>query len=525
VIDDAARDRATENPGLIVFEDDDLLVVDKPPGINTHAAAPHSSDGMFEWLRRREPRWRSLTIHQRLDKETSGVLLFGKTPRADRALARQFEGRTIRKAYVLLTDRRPSGLPKTVRSPASGMSGAAETEFRLLGGETGRWLVQAVPLTGRTHQVRIHARDAGFSILGDSVYGGAPHPRLCLHAESLELVHPASGDTLRLHAAADFDADPHVALRRALWPEPDFDAWRLIHGAAGGEPGWYVDRFGPYLLSQSSDDPTASRRARLAQWCDLLGLRGAYHKTLERGLGSALRQGASPRRLFGERAPARFAVRENGVELGVSFDAGYSVGLFLDQRENRRRLLRGDGFPAARCGETAQVLNTFAYTCAFSVCAALAGAVVTSLDLSRKALDWGRENFARNGVDPAAHDFIYGDCFQWMKRLAKKARRFDVVLLDPPTFSQSKQSGVFRAEKDYDRIVELALALLTPGGVLFCSTNCATLDAGSFVETVETAVHDAGREIAAQEFVAQPPDFGTGRGEPAYLKTLWLHVV
>ena len=84
------------------------------------------------------------------------------------------------------------------------------------------------------------------------------------------------------------------------------------------------------------------------------------------------------------------------------------------------------------------MLNVFAYTCAFSLCAAAAGARATSLDLSRRYLDWGRANFEANGIDPAPHDWIFGDAFDWLRRLAKKGRAFDVVVLDPPTFSTAK---------------------------------------------------------------------------------------
>jgi 23S rRNA (cytosine1962-C5)-methyltransferase len=107
------------------------------------------------------------------------------------------------------------------------------------------------------------------------------------------------------------------------------------------------------------------------------------------------------------------------------------------------------------------------------VCAAKAGARTTSLDLSKKYLEWGKRNFALNGLDPAAHDFIYGDTFDWLRRLAKKGRAFDAVVLDPPTFSQSKEHGTFRAEKDYGKLVTAALPLLKPGGILFASTNAA----------------------------------------------------
>src|SRR5208282_3924125 len=153
---------------------------------------------------------------------------------------------------------------------------------------------------------------------------------------------------------------------------------------------------------------------------------------------------ASPQLVFGEAAPERFEILENGVRYEMSFREGYSVGLFLDQRDNRRRFLTGHiaaDFPllnSAICNPQSAILNCFAYTCGFSVCAARAGARTTSLDLSKKYLEWGRRNFALNGLDPAAHDFIYGDAFDWLRRLAKKGRRFDAVLLDPPTFSQSK---------------------------------------------------------------------------------------
>jgi 23S rRNA (cytosine1962-C5)-methyltransferase len=170
------------------------------------------------------------------------------------------------------------------------------------------------------------------------------------------------------------------------------------------------------------------------------------------------------------------------------------------------------------------VLNCFAYTCGFSVCAALGGARTTSLDLSRKYLDWGRRNFACNGLDPAAHDFIYGDVFDWLRRLTKQSRRFAVIILDPPTFSRSPGRGDFRAEVDYGRLVGLALPLLQPGGVLLAAANTARLEPAAFVGQVHAAIAGAGRRIVQQHYVPQPPDFPVTRDEPAYLKTLWLRV-
>ena len=114
--------------------------------------------------------------------------------------------------------------------------------------------------------------------------------------------------------------------------------------------------------------------------------------------------------------------------------------------------------------------------------------------------------------------------FDWLRRLAKRGRAFDAVLLDPPTFSQSKESGVFRAEKDYGKLVTQALPLLKPDGILFASTNCATLSPEEFLATIEAMFHQAGRCITHQHYVAQPPDFPITRDEPAHLKTVWMRV-
>src|SRR5271163_3846830 len=89
----------------VIFEDEHLLVVNKPAGWNTHAPAPYAGEGIYDWLRHREPRFATLAILHRLDKETSGVLVFGKTPLANRSLTEQFTDRRVRKKYLLLTDR------------------------------------------------------------------------------------------------------------------------------------------------------------------------------------------------------------------------------------------------------------------------------------------------------------------------------------------------------------------------------------------------------------------------------------
>ena len=111
-----------------------------------------------------------------------------------------------------------------------------------------------------------------------------------------------------------------------------------------------------------------------------------------------------------------------------------------------------------------------------------------------------------------------------MRRLAKKSRSFEVIVLDPPTFSQSKERGVFRVEKNYGELVAAALPLLKPEGVLLASTNAADWPPEKFLAAVEGAVRVAKRKILKQHYAPQPPDFPVSRAEPAYLKTLWARV-
>ena len=542
-----ASSSATKLPPCVLFEDEHLVVVNKPPGWNTHAPSPYAGEGIYDWLKHREPRWASLAIIHRLDKETSGLLVFGKTPLANRSLTEQFTRREVEKVYVFLTTHTVGREAWAVRSDiqrvgdhyeageadSGGMP--AETHFRVIRRNREHTWLEAKPLTGRTHQIRVHAAKEGVPVLGDELYAvpPSPHdvvfaPRLCLHAARITFKHPASRERVRFEAKVSFFEPPADTLRKALLDPESTDCYRVRHGASDRTAGFYADRLGDWLLAEADMElEDRDQVALLRTSARVLGVRGVYLKRLTNNAG----QKEPPlRHVLCEQSPERFTVRENSVKFELGFNEGYSVGLFLDQRDNRRRLLSGHvaaGFPlreAETRNSKPEILNCFAYTCGFSVCAALGGARTTSLDLSKKYLEWGKRNFALNGLDPAAHDFIYGDAFDWLRRLAKKGRAFDAVLLDPPTFSQSKEGGVFRAEKDYGRLVTTALPVLKRGGVLFASTNAADWPPEHFLAQVSQAIRKAGRAIVRQHYVPQPPDFPISRAEPAYLKTVWLRV-
>jgi len=531
----------------LIFEDDHLLVVNKPAGINTHSPSRFAGEGLYDWLRNREPRWASLAIIHRLDKETSGLIVFSKSQIANRSLTEQFTARTVHKKYVLLTDRKVIQTKLTVRTalvragdiyvsrPAASGAPIAETRFTLLEtphtpSQASCTSIQAEPLTGRTHQIRVHAADQGFPILGDTRYGGTPGPRLCLHAAELSFQHPAYGEPLVFRAPPDFLADPSVTLRTSLIDLEANTAFRIAHGRSDGLERGYADVLGPYLLSQSTSTFSATDKIRLASLVHSLDVRGFYHKIIRSKPSMADPQSVAPRLELGNPAPDRFSVLENGLRFELSFTEGYSVGLFLDQRDNRRRILTGHvgaGFPLLQPPSLAgkrEVLNAFAYTCGFSVCAAKAGARTTSVDLSKKYLQWGKRNFALNQLDPAEHDFLFGDVFDWLRRFHKKKRLFDLILLDPPTFSRSSEFGPFRVKKDLRRLIEAALPLLREEGVLFASSNAADWLPEDFLAEVRGPLTAARRSILREQYYPQPPDFPVSRDEPAYLKTVWIRV-
>ena len=306
------------------------------------------------------------------------------------------------------------------------------------------------------------------------------------------------------------------------------NAYRLVHGQADGWKDLYVDRLGDFLLMQSPLPLTEPQIDAAKDWKNALNLKGVYYKKLNRMVQTCTMTSTSPRLVMGLDAPEVFDVLENGLTFRLSLNQGYSTGLFLDMRENRQRILRNTiepGFPVFESAPAnASVLNCFSYTCAFSVCAARAGAATTNLDLSRKYLDWGRDNMRRNRLDPDQHDFIYGDALDWMKRLAKRGDKHELVILDPPTFSRSKKSGLFLAKRDFASLAKAATQLVRNGGMLLACCNAAGLPGKKFKEDVRKGIRFGGRKTVRSFDALPPPDFPATAKEPAYLKVSWLRL-
>jgi 23S rRNA (cytosine1962-C5)-methyltransferase len=207
------------------------------------------------------------------------------------------------------------------------------------------------------------------------------------------------------------------------------------------------------------------------------------------------------------------AARENGLAFLIRPGQGLSVGLYLDMRDTRA-WLQGE----AR-GLT--VLNLFAYTCGFGVAARAGGATrVLNLDSSRRVLEWGEENARLNGQPVDRYDYVAGDCFDWLGRLAKKGQHFDVVVADPPSFSTTRTSR-FSAERDYARLAEAAARVVAPGGRLVACCNHASLPTRRFEAMVAEGVARAGRPgRTVRSLGPSPIDFPAPPGESPALKVL-----
>ena len=211
-------------------------------------------------------------------------------------------------------------------------------------------------------------------------------------------------------------------------------------------------------------------------------------------------------------------------EHGLLFEAdvvrGQKTGHFLDQRENRALL--------ATLSAGARVLDVFACTGGFSVHAAAGGAAeVTSVDQSAPALAMAVRNMASNSDRPAVaacrHDVEAGDAFDVMAAMARRGRRFDVVVVDPPSFA-ARQASVGAARRAYGRLTTLALALVEPGGLLVQASCSSRVTSDEFVDTVFTAAHAAGHHLTPVARTGHPLDHPIGFPEGAYLKALFARV-
>jgi 23S rRNA (cytosine1962-C5)-methyltransferase len=291
-------------------------------------------------------------------------------------------------------------------------------------------------------------------------------------------------------------------------------AVRVFHGPGEGKgalAALAIDRFdGHYWVTDWSEGAKPETKDQVAAFLKSKSARSAVWLARPRaGLPE------EPKVLLGQPPAERFEVREGEARYWIQTLGTRHPGLFLDHLPLRRWL-------SARMAG-ARVLNTFSYTGSLSVACGLGGAVqVTTLDLSRATVDWARANWELNGLANDRARFVAGDYFEWMPRLKREGKRFDCIILDPPSFSRGKKGG-FSTARDLGKLHELALQILEPGGMLVTSINSAAVPRARF-EAEVLAAFPKGKVPEVLLELGLPETFPTPLGDASarYLKGLVL---
>ncbi|MBX3390616.1 MAG: class I SAM-dependent rRNA methyltransferase [Phycisphaeraceae bacterium] len=310
--------------------------------------------------------------------------------------------------------------------------------------------------------------------------------------------------------------------RRPLVNSRTTQAFRVFSGEADGMDGVFVDVYaqGAVLIvyegrAPRAFDPIAEAETVLRVLAPF-DTRAVYFKPFAKDrskMGGELPPIVTdPAPAAGEPLPESLLIREHDWNLEVRLYNGLSTGLFLDQRDNRKFIANWVRDRVRATGTPPAVLNTFAYTCAFSVAAAISGAQTASVDVSPRYLDWGKRNFEHNKLDPSQHRFARMDTFEFFSYAKRKNLKFDMIILDPPSFSAgSKKKGIrpWSSIADYARLVGDAAKILNPKGVLFASTNTQELcRPGRFEREIEQGL---GRPARYLRLPDMPLDFAKDR--------------
>lgn len=518
---------------MILYQDDHWIVINKPVGLATHAGNPGEL-GVAEWLELHHGI--KTYVVSRLDRGTSGVLLLALSPEASGLAQKIHEQETATKTYEFLS---PAVSREERWSCGNDLDGkVSHTEFVRLGaagtvktprGSVNLTKYQARIKRGRKHQIRRHAQASGVPIFGDDQYGAHWNGRLCLHCRSLQW--PGIDTPLESALPPSFEAiarsdSSSAGLGLALcrdhrlnWLETITDTFRAVHREEiQGLPA-AVDIYGKYFdavwFDETADPVKAAEKLNpvLDEICNVYGCLGGIVRIHRRNPHQ--RNLVTETRIFRETPPDKFTVQEHGLKYQISLTQTQHTGLFLDQRDTRRRLyLAADG---------KRLANLFSYTCSFSV-AALAGGgeVVFSVDLSKPGLNTGKINMELNGLaESGKGKFIQEDVRKWLERqLRRKAEKpnenpgLDLFVCDPPVFASSKKGGKFSVEKEWPRLAEAASQLISEGGQALFANNHRMGDHAFYQRELIS-------RFSRVTDLRPPFDFPVFEGRPHHVRLFW----
>ncbi|TLS66991.1 methyltransferase domain-containing protein [Mariprofundus erugo] len=362
-------------------------------------------------------------------------------------------------------------------------------------------IVGKAPQPGET--VEVHAQNGRF--LARAAY--SPQSQIRARVWSFDEAEEINADFFR-------DRLKRALRLRDVLDNSEAAALRLVNAESDGLPGVIVDRYAHVLVCQFLSQGAEFWRETIVRELQQIFPDHVIYERSDSEVrskeGLELRTGL----LVGKALPDHVEIVENGLRLLVDVRQGHKTGFYLDQRDSRFALRQ---YAAGR-----EVLNCFSFSGGFSLSALKAGASrVTNVDMSQPALDLAARNIALNGFDAGRSEHICADVFKLLRQFRDEERRFDLIVLDPPKFADSR-GQVDRACRGYKDINLLAFTLLKPGGILFTFSCSGLMETGLFQKVVADAALDAGRDARMLTRLGQAPDHPTGMAFPEgyYLKGL-----
>jgi len=544
-------DRLLNNLLPTLYEDEDLVAVDKPAGIDAGAMASQQTSGIAEIVASLRADGPELEPANRLSRYESGALILARNPIVAKHIRTGLRTMRIEQQYTAVVlgklpnermtleaqggTSRGHGRGRRKPAPREHKGGPKPTSLQRLSEGPKRSLVRCATFLPTTHALKAQLRSQKLRALGDVVRAARTRPMAhqmtALHLSQISFHHPGKKRkiTIRAKPPAAFGAITrgerdvtrclHAALVRRLpfFAEHRVEACRLLSGPVEDVPGLTAERYGDVVVLEASEVKRDTHEfvQRAAAWYrDELDIRSVHLRVTPRAASDAAdeltRRFPAHQAVAGRPAAEELVVREGSIKYLVRPWQGGSTGLYLDHRENRARLR------AMAAGK--ELLNLFAYTCGFSVAAALAGASTTSVDLAQPALDWGRRNFELNGVAPDLHEFVHADAAGYLKRARKADRAFDVIIIDPPSFAHGRKRGQdFHLARDLPELVGDAASVLREGGVIMISTNLRKMAHSGLRKRIKAGV--SGRK---HRVLAQPPLPGDFAVDPDHAKTVFV---
>lgn len=307
--------------------------------------------------------------------------------------------------------------------------------------------------------------------------------------------------------------------RKEYFDDKTTTAFRVLNGEGDGIGGLTIDHYdGYYVFTWYSLGIYTFKEEIIEAFKSVTEYKGIYQKKRFNDNGQYIddedyvcgeKQGESP-----------LIVKQDNINYAVYLDDGPMVGVFLDQKEVRKTIR--DKYAKGK-----SVLNTFSYTGAFSVAAALGGAKkTTSVDLANRSRPKTIEQFSVNGIDASKQEIIVEDVFNYFKFAVKKKLLFDMVVVDPPSFARSKKH-TFSVAKDYGKLLKQIIQITNRGGVIVASTNYANFGMGRFRQFIDKAFNELNCRYKIEEVFTLPKDFRVDNSfrEGDYLKVVFIRKI